>query len=101
MRMLMYITIPHEPFNSLVRDGTVGEKIGAILEDAQPEAVYFTERDGLRSAVLVVNLDSPSQIPKLAEPWFLTFEADAEMRIAMTPEDLQSSGLDDLGKRWG
>jgi len=42
-----------------------------------------------------------SDIPALAEPWFLQFDADVEMRIAMTPEDLGKSGLDALGKTWG
>lgn len=101
MRMVMLVTVPHEPFNSLVRDGTAGEKIGAILEAAGPEAAYFTERDGLRSAIVVVNVDDASEIPKLAEPWFLTFEADTEFHIAMTPEDLQNAGLEELGQTWG
>jgi len=48
-----------------------------------------------------VNVNTPSDIPVLAEPWFLNFEADCEFRIAMTPEDLQRAGLDALGKKWG
>ena len=48
----------------------------------------------------VVNLDGPSDVPALAEPWFLTFYADVEFRIAMTPEDLARAGLDALGKKW-
>lgn len=101
MRMLMYVTIPNEPFNTLVRQGTVGDTMGKILASVKPEAVYFTEQDGQRSALLVVHLDDASQIPAISEPWFLNFDADCQFRIAMTPEDLQRANLPDLGKAWG
>jgi hypothetical protein len=101
MRMLMNITFPSEPFNSAARDGTVGLKIKRILDAQAPQAVYFTERDGERGAVLVVDVTEPSDIPALAEPWFLTFDATVELRIAMTPDDLARGKLDVLGKTWG
>jgi hypothetical protein len=50
--------------------------------------------------VLIVDLPDASKIPVLAEPWFLTFQADVEFRIAMTPEDLKRSGIDKMGKQW-
>lgn len=100
MRMLLFVHIPHEPFNSAVKEGTAGETIGRILEEIKPEAVYFTEHNGTRGAVLVVDVTKPSDIPGIAEPFFLSFNADCEFRIAMTPEDLQKSGLDTLGSKW-
>lgn len=96
----MNVKIPHHQFNAAVRDGSVGAKLNRILEAIKPEAVYFTEQDGQRGAVLVVDLPDSSKIPALAEPWFLTFEADVEFRIAMTPDDLKKSGLEELGKKW-
>ncbi len=101
MRYLAHINFPHEPFNSYVRDGSAGQKIGRILEETKPESIYFTEEDGTRGATAVYNIDSASDIPSIAEPWFLTFEADCRFRIAMSPEDLQNSGLDELGQKWG
>ncbi len=100
MRMIMNVKIPHQPFNAAVKDGSVGAKIGKILEAIKPEAVYFTEQNGQRGAVLIVDLPDASKIPALAEPWFLTFQADVEFRIAMTPEDLKRSGIDGMGKKW-
>jgi hypothetical protein len=100
MRMLLDIKIPHETFNAAVRDGSAGEKLKRIVDATKPEAVYFTERDGHRGAIMIVNLDDPSKIPTLAEPWFLTFNADVQIRVAMTPEDLGRVGLDALGKKW-
>jgi hypothetical protein len=100
MRILVNVKLPHREFNAAVKDGSVGSKIGRILEHIRPEAVYFTEQDGQRGAVLVVDLADPSKIPALAEPWFLTFNADVELRVAMTPDDLNKAGLEALGKQW-
>jgi len=100
MRMLLDVTIPHYPFNSLARQGVAGQKLNAILDAIKPEAVYFSEHDGKRGAIFVVNLPDPSKIPALAEPLFLTFNADVKFRVAMTPEDLKKAGLDDIGKKW-
>ena len=100
MRILLNVKIPHQQFNAAVKDGTAGSKLNQILEATKPEAAYFTEQDGQRGAVLVVDLSDPSKIPALAEPWFLTFQADVKFRVAMTPDDLKKAGLDELGKRW-
>ncbi len=65
--MLMHVHFPLEPFNTTVRDGTAGENIQRILEAIKPEAAYFSEQDGKRGATLVVNVDTPSDVPALAE----------------------------------
>jgi hypothetical protein len=99
MRMLLNVKLPHEPFNQAVRDGSVGRKMQRILEDAKPEAVYFTEQNGQRGAILIINLDDPSQVPAFAEPGFLEFNANVEFRIVMSPEDLQRANLEKLGEK--
>ncbi len=100
MRMLMKVALPVEPFNTAVRDGSAGAKIGRILEDVRPEAVYFTEDQGERCAMLIVDVADPSKVPSLAEPWFLTFQASVEFKIVMTPADLQAAGLESLGTKY-
>jgi len=100
MRMLMDVTIPHEPFNTLLRKGVAGKKLAEILEALKPEAAYFSEHEGKRGATLVVDMADSSKIPSLAEPWFMTFEADVQFRVAMTPDDLKKAGLDAVGKKW-
>ena len=100
MRMLLNVKIPHEEFNKAVKDGSVGNKIRRILEDTKPEAVYFTEQNGQRGAILIIDVADPSKVPSFSEPWFLAFNADVEFRIAMTPDDLQKGGLEELGKKW-
>ena len=100
MRMLLHVKLPHEPFNSLVKNGTAGAKMQRILQEQKPEAAYFTEYEGCRGGILIINVDNPSQVPFFAEPWFITFNADCEFHIVMTPEDLAKAGLDELGKKW-
>jgi hypothetical protein len=101
MRTLMIVQMPLEPFNTAVRDGSVAGTMKKILDDAKPEAAYFTEMDGRRTGIIVIDLKSPSEIPKFAEPWFLSFNAEVKFRIAMVPEDLGHADLAGLGKKWG
>ena len=63
-------------------------------------AVYFTDRNWHRGAVLVIDLPDASRIPALVEPWMLSFEADIELHPVMTPDDLKRAGLDEVGKKW-
>ena len=100
MRMLLNVQMPHEPFNTLVRHGKAGPILGKILEEIKPEAAYFTEQGGKRGAILIVEVAEPSQVPSIAEPFFLHFDADCHFQIVMSPEDLKKAGIDALGKKW-
>lgn len=101
MRMMMTIEFPIEPFNAGVKNGTVGSKMMKILDDLKPEAAYFGEQDGKRGGILIVDVAKPSDVPRLAEPWFLNFNAEVRFRVVMTPEDLVEADLQALGKKWG
>jgi len=63
--------------------------------------VKLTEQEGCRSGIFIVDVERASQVPSFAEPFFLKFNAACEFRIAMSPQDLIESGLDELGTRWG
>ena len=100
MRFLIRVSMPHEPFNSYVKDGSAGAKMGKIMNELKPEAAYFMDMDGLRTGILIVNMDNTSQIPAIAEPWFLLFDADVEIHPVMLPDDLMKADLASLGKKW-
>ena len=100
MRMMVQVVFPHDPFNAAVRDGSVGRKMKRILDQQKPEAVYFTDHRGHRSAWMIIDMAEASQIPAIAEPWFLGFNADIELHAVMTPKDLEAAGLEQLGKEW-
>ncbi len=101
MKMLLTAEFPHEPFYSLVRSGNAGEIIGRILEAIKPESAYFTEQDGKRGGIFVIDVQKPSDVPGFSEPFFLNFQANCKFRILMSPEDLKNAGLEALGKKWG
>ncbi len=101
MRMIMEVKFPLEPFNTAVRKGTAGQTIKQILDDLKPEAAYFGERDGKRGGILIVDVPKPSDVPRLAEPFFLKFDATVEFRVCMLPQDLGQADLEGLGKKWG
>lgn len=100
MRMLLNVRMPHEPFNTLVRQGKIGAVMGRVLDDIKPEAVYFSEQNGKRGAILIVDVKEPSWVPSIAEPFFLHFNADCHFQVVMSPEDLKKAGLEELGRKW-
>lgn len=94
MKFIVEVAFPSEPFSSYVRQGTAGEKVGEVLGAIKPEVMYFTDNGSGRGALMIVDLDNASQVPHVTEPLMLNFDASVHYRIAMSPEDLQSAGLD-------
>ena len=63
------------------------------MADLKPEAAYsFADDDGQRSCFIVFDMKDTSQIPALAEPWFLAFNAKISLRPVMNPQDLVTAG---------
>jgi len=102
MRMLLRITFPTERFNAMLKAGTVTPTIQKILADTQPEAAYFgVVTDGQRGAVVVIDVPTAADLPRLTEPWYLAFEARVETSVAMTAEDTGATDLDALAQTYG
>lgn len=91
MRCLMKVSIPVESGNEAAREGTLGSTIESICSEMKPECVYFAEDHGQRTGFLVFDLKDPSQIPAIAEPWFLAFNANVELHPCMNLEDLKKA----------
>lgn len=100
MKLLVNVILPVEPFNSLARNGKAGEIINRVIEEIQPESIYFTDLDGCRAAIMIVNIADASSIPAIAEPWFLNFEAACEFKFVMTPEELMRADIGKLASKW-
>ena len=93
MRMLLRVSIPVETGNAAALDGTLASTVERILADLKPEAAYFFADDnGNRSGSVVFDMKDPSQIPAVAEPWFLAFNAKVSFRPVMNPQDLAKAG---------
>jgi hypothetical protein len=93
-----------ETGNAAIKDGTLGSTIEGILADLKPEAAYFLADDnGNRSGSIVFDMKDTSQIPAIAEPWFLAFNAKVSLRPVMTPQDLAKAGpsIGKAAKKYG
>ena len=93
MRMLLRVSIPVEAGNAAAKAGTLGSPVEQILADLKPEAAYFFADDnGQRSGSIVFDMKDSSEIPAVAEPWFLAFNAQVSFRPIMNPQDLAKGG---------
>ena len=90
MRFLFKVSMPVDAGNAAAKSGF--SAIQSILAQQKPEAAYFVAEGGKRTGILIIHMDDPSQIPAIAEPWFLALNASVEVTPAMTPEDLMKAG---------
>jgi hypothetical protein len=92
MRFLLKVSIPVEAGNKAAKAGKLGLIIQSILSEQKPEAAYFTDDHGQRTGLIFLQMSDASQIPAIAEPWFLALNASIEFHPVMVPEDLAKAG---------
>jgi hypothetical protein len=103
MRMLMKVLLPVEAGNRAIADGSLAKTIQSILEEQKPEAAYFVAEGGKRTGYLFLDLKNASDLPGLAEPWFLAFNASIEATPAMNVQDLAAAapGIEAAVRKYG
>ena len=89
---MLKVSIPVRTGNATIKDGSLPKTMHSILQDIKPEAAYFAVDNGQRTAFIFVNIQDASEIPAVAEPFFLAFNAGVELQSCMTPEDLMKAG---------
>ncbi len=103
MLHLLQVRIPIEAGNAALRDQDFGQKMQTLLAEIKAQAAYFTTVDGQRGGYIVVDVKDASEIPALAEPFFLWLKADVTFLPVMKPDDLGKAGpaIGAAVKRWG
>lgn len=89
---MMKVNIPTDTGNAGISDGSLQTTIQKCLTDMKAEAAYFTEDEGMRTAYIFFDMTDSSQLPKVAEPWFLAFNARLTVKPVMNLQDLQNAG---------
>ncbi|MEU5433523.1 DUF3303 family protein [Streptomyces sp. NPDC020719] len=82
--------------NENIKNGNMQKTMQSALEAIRPEAAYFTTQNGCRTAFIVFDLQDPSEMPKIAEPFFMELGAKISFTPVMDKEDL-AKGLAALG----
>jgi hypothetical protein len=96
MRTMIRIKLPVETGDRALKDGTLQKTIMEALDRLKPEAAYFLPEQGMRTALMVVDLKDPSEIPPLIEPFFSRLDAAVDLLPVMNAEELKK-GLAKLG----
>lgn len=95
MRTMLKVQLPVEAGNDAIQSGRLGEVIGATVARLQPEATFFCTEEGKRTGYMVFDMEDTSQIPPVAEPFFMEFNATVSFNPVMNGEELQK-GLGQL-----
>lgn len=104
MRMMIQLSIPVESGNESVRTGALGPAFQKLLESLKPEAAYFTTlTSGERGGFIVFDMKDTSQIPAVAEPFFLAYNAKVTFMPVMNAQDLAKAGpsIEKAAKAYG
>jgi hypothetical protein len=91
MRVLVRAMIPTITGNKMVKDPNFLKTIEDYTKKFNCEAAYFTEVNGNRTMIFVLDLSSPDMIPTIAEPLFQGYEANVEIHPAMNLNDLKKA----------
>ncbi len=88
--MMLRIQMPAEAANAAIKDGRFAKVMSETMERLKPEAAYFTSFEGDRCGFIVFDMEHPSDIPSICEPFFYAVHAKVELQPAMTAEDVQT-----------
>jgi hypothetical protein len=103
MKYIMKVRMSLEKGNEATIDPQFGHKMNELLTEIKAEAAYFTTICGQRGAYIVVNMNDPSEMPGIAEPFFLWLNAEVDFLPVMRPEDLAKAApaMGAAGKKYG
>jgi hypothetical protein len=92
MKFLITATMPVEKGNQMIKHGKLSATVQSVVEALKPEAAYFGLKGGTRAMYLIVEMSDASQLPAIAEPLFLGFDAAIEAIPVMQSQDLMKAG---------
>ena len=97
MRTMLTVSIPVDTGNKAIKDGSLPKIMEGFMQRFKPESAYFFAADGLRTAQFVFDLSDATDIPSVAEPFFMGLDAEISATPVMNADDLRK-GLEKLIK---
>lgn len=89
--VLVRAMIPTTAGNKAVKDPNFLKTIEDYTKKYNCEAAYFTEVNGNRTFVFVLDLPGPDMIPAILEPLFQGFDTNVEIHPTMNLDDLKKA----------
>ena len=96
MRMMLKARLDTVISSKAIQKGRLPKVMQAAMEHLKPEAAYFGADGGHRTAFIIFQMDDPSQLPAVSEPFFAEFGAHLDIFPVMDRADLER-GLSALG----
>lgn len=90
MRTMLVIHMDTQKGSQMIEKDEMAQFMQSALERLRPEAAYFGPQGGVRTAFVVIDLEDPSQLPSIAEPFFSRLGARVEMFPVMTADDVRT-----------
>ena len=91
MRVILRAMIPTIAGNKMVKDPNLLKTIEDFTKKFNCEVAYFTEVNGNRTMVFILDLPSSVMIQAIVEPLFQEFDANVEIHPAMNLDDLKKA----------
>ncbi len=89
MRMMLKAQLDTAAATTAIQEGRMPTVMQAMMEKLQPEAAYFGADGGKRTAFIIFQMDDPSQLPAISEPFFSEFNAHVDVFPVMDRDDLE------------
>lgn len=101
MRTMLKVVLPVEAGNKAIVDGTLPKTVQNMVEANKPEASYFYAENGKRSMLFVFDMKDATQIPKIAESFFMELNAEVQFYPVMNAHDLKIGLAKVAGRKHG
>jgi hypothetical protein len=98
IRMMLKVQIPAQSGNTAIEAGNQAKIFENLMDRIKPEAAYFTQEDGLRTAYFVYIVHDTAEFAAVHEPLIQGFGALVYDQPALTWDELKA-GFGDIGER--
>jgi len=89
VRTMLKIQMPVEKSNQAIQSGQLPKVLERAMQEIKPEAAYFYPENGKRTCLMVFDMKDASQIPAIAEQFFIELHAEVTLTPVMNADDLK------------